>query len=110
MPETINYQSILIISVLAFITPMVINSIKKVKIPYVVGEILVGLIVGKSFLNVVHDDSWVIFLSDLGLAYLMYLSGFEIDFSEFKSKDNKKKNLKILFICFIMFLISLIIS
>ncbi|MGE4485997.1 MAG: cation:proton antiporter, partial [Oscillospiraceae bacterium] len=64
----------------------------------------------KSFLNVVHDDSWVIFLSDLGLAYLMYLNGFEIDFSEFKSKDNKKKNLKILFICFIMFLISLIIS
>ena len=110
MPETINYQSILIISVLAFITPMAINAVKKVKIPYVVGEILVGLIVGKSFLNVVHDDSWVIFLSDMGLAYLMYLSGFEIDFSQFKSKENKKKNIRVVLTCFVMFLAALFIS
>lgn len=110
MPDSINYQSILIISVLAFITPMIINSIKRVRIPYVVGEIFVGLIVGKSFLNIVHNDSWVIFLSDLGLAYLMYLSGFEIDFSQFQAKDQKKKNLIRLAICLIMFLISIVIS
>ncbi|NLJ31459.1 MAG: sodium:proton antiporter [Clostridiales bacterium] len=106
MPETISYQSILIISLLAFVTPVIINSIKKIKIPYVVGEIIVGLIVGKSFLNVVHEDSWVIFLSNLGLAYLMYLSGLEIDFSQFQSKDNKKN----LLICVFMFLSSLVIS
>lgn len=110
MPESINYQSILIISVLAFITPMLINSVKKVKIPYVVGEILVGLIVGKSFLNIVHDDSWIVFLSNLGLAYLMYLSGFEIDFSQFKAKDGKKVNLAGLSTCLVMFLMALVIS
>lgn len=110
MSESISYQSILIISILAFITPMIINAVKKVKIPYVVGEILVGLIVGKSFLNVVHDDTWVIFLSDLGLAYLMYLSGLEIDFSPFQSKDNQKQNRKTLAVGVLMFLISLAIS
>jgi trk system potassium uptake protein TrkA len=110
MPESINYQSILIISVLAFATPMLISSIKQVKIPFVVGEILIGLIVGKSFLNVVPDDSWVVFLSDLGLAYLMYLSGLEIDFSQFKSEGMGKKNAKCLLLCAGMFLISLLIS
>lgn len=110
MPESISYQSILIISVLAFITPMVINSFKKVKIPYVVGEILVGLIVGKSFFNIVHDDTWVLFLSNLGLAFLMYLSGLEIDFEQFTSREHKKKTTMNLAICVMMFLVSLLIS
>lgn len=109
MPEGINYQSILIISLLAFVTPIMINAIKKVKIPYVVGEIIVGLIVGKSFFNMIHDDSWVLFLSNLGLAYLMFLSGLEIDVSQFQLQGNKK-NSERLFVCLIMFLISLAVS
>lgn len=110
MSENISYQSILIISVLAFIMPIMINAIKKVKIPYVVGEIIVGLAVGKSFLNIVHDDSWVLFLSDLGLAYLMFLSGLEIDFSQFQAQDSKRKNGKSLMVCLLMFLVSLAVS
>lgn len=110
MSESINYQSILIISVLAFATPIIINIFKKVKIPYVVGEIIVGLIVGKSFLNLVHDDTWVLFLSNLGLAYLMFISGLEIDFSQFKAGYSKKKNIKNLFISVAMFVVSLGIS
>lgn len=110
MPEGINYQSILIISLLAFVTPIIINAIKQVKIPYVVGEIVVGLIVGKSCLNIVHDDSWVLFLSNLGLAYLMFLSGLEIDISEFQLKDHKKKNTNSLLVCLAMFLSCLAVS
>lgn len=109
MPEEINYQSIMIISLLAFVTPIIINAIKKVKIPYVVGEIVVGLIVGKSFLNIINDDSWVLFLSNLGLAYLMFLSGLEIDVGQFKLQGNKK-NSERLFVCLTMFLISLAVS
>lgn len=47
MEEAISFESILIISVLAFITPLLINSFKKIKIPFVVGEIFIGLIFGK---------------------------------------------------------------
>lgn len=110
MSESINYQSILIISVLAFVTPIIINSIKKVKIPYVVGEIIVGFIVGKSFFNIVHDDSWVLFLSNLGLAYLMFLSGLEIDFGQLNSKSENRNNIKSLSVCVIMFAVSLAVS
>ncbi|MBW6410131.1 cation:proton antiporter [Clostridium weizhouense] len=110
MEEIINFESILIISVLAFITPLLINSFKKVKIPFVVGEIFVGLIFGKSFLNLVHEDVWIIFLSNLGLAYLMFLSGLEIDFNQFKSDENGNKTIKTLLVCFAMLIISLVVS
>ncbi|AOR23344.1 cation:proton antiporter [Clostridium taeniosporum] len=110
MEEAINFESILIISVLAFITPLFINSFKKIKIPFVVGEIFIGLIFGKSFLNLVHEDVWIVFLSNLGLAYLMFLSGLEIDFNQFKSDENGNKTAKTLLICFVMLIISLIVS
>lgn len=105
MAESISFGSILIISILAFITPLIISSIKKIKIPFVVGEIFVGLIVGKSGFNIVHNDIWIVFLSNLGLAYLMFLSGLEIDFSMFKEN---KESFKILRTCILMFFASLI--
>lgn len=110
MSETINYQSILIISILAFATPLLINSVRKVKIPYVVGEIIVGLIVGKSLLNLVHDDSWVLFLSNLGLAYLMFSSGLEIDFDQFGPNGGGKGNRRKILTSGAMLLVSLLIS
>ncbi|MBK5240000.1 cation:proton antiporter [Clostridium sp.] len=108
--ENINYDSLLIISIFAFITPLIINSIKKFKIPFVVGEILVGIIIGKSFLNLVHDDIWINFISHLGLAYLMFLSGLELDFDRINVKSEKKKVIRRIIMCIGMFGISLVVS
>ncbi|WP_125152147.1 cation:proton antiporter [Clostridium rectalis] len=110
MEESINFQSILIISLLAFFTPIIISSFRKIKIPYVVGEIFVGLIVGKSFLNVVHNDLWIVFLSDLGLAYLMFLSGLEIDIDDLFPNGSNSKGFKSIFICSLMFIASIMVS
>ncbi|AUN25549.1 sodium:proton antiporter [Clostridium botulinum] len=107
--EHINYDSLLILSLLAFITPLFINSFKKYKVPFVVGELFVGIIIGKSFLNLIQVDPWIQFLSNLGLAYLMFLSGLEIDVHSIKiSKDSKGANNII--ICFIMSLLSIVVS
>lgn len=108
--ENINYDSLLIIYIFAFITPLIINSIKRFKIPFVVGEILVGMIIGKSFLNLVHDDIWISFISHLGLAYLMFLSGLELDFDRINVKSEKKKVIKRIIMCTFMFGISLLVS
>lgn len=112
MEHGINYESLLVISVLAFFSPIIINSIKKVNIPFVVGEIFVGLIFGKSFLNLIHEDVWLVFLSNLGLAYLMFLSGLEIDFNQLTAKDAEGKNStkKKLLICTAMVFLSLLVS
>lgn len=110
METTIHLQSIVIISILAFISPIVLHCFKKINIPFVVGEIFVGIIVGKSFLNLIHNDIWLVFLSNLGLAYLMFLSGLEIDMEDLSPKDSNKKGGKVIALSIIMFIISLLLS
>lgn len=110
MEETLNYDSLLILAVVAFFTPFLVARLKKIKIPYQVGEIFIGLILGKSFLNIIKPDVWIIFLSNLGLAYLMFLSGLEISFDDLKLKDNETILDSKIFFSIKMFIISLITS
>jgi Kef-type K+ transport system membrane component KefB/Trk K+ transport system NAD-binding subunit len=49
--------------------------------PIVVGEILAGILIGRSGLNLVTSDLTLDFLAEIGLALLMFLAGLEIDFS-----------------------------
>ncbi len=73
------------------------------------GELFVGIIIGKSFLNLIQIDPWIQFLSNLGLAYLMFLSGLEIDVHSIKvSKDSK--GVSNIIICLIMSLLSIVVS
>lgn len=95
MHEELNYGSLLIISIIAFFTPFLVSRLKKFKIPYQVGEIIIGIIVGKTFLNIVKPDITILFLSNLGLAYLMFLSGLEINFNDLKSKKGGLSSISI---------------
>lgn len=72
--------SLLIVAVLAVLVPLLVSRIKAIRIPIVVGEILVGVVVGKSGLNIIHSSQWLEFLQFFGLAYLMFVSGLELDF------------------------------
>ena len=82
MKETLNYDSLLILSTVAFFTPFLVSKLKRIKIPYQVGEIFIGIILGKSFFNIIKPDVWILFLSNLGLAYLMFLSGLAINLDD----------------------------
>ena len=50
----------------------------------VIAEIISGMAIGKSGMNLVRTDPTLEFLSLLGFTYLMFLSGLEIDFSQLK--------------------------
>ncbi|MDU1473944.1 MAG: cation:proton antiporter [Clostridium perfringens] len=108
MNETINYDSLLILSVVAFFTPFLVSRLKRVNIPYQVGEIFIGILLGKSFLNIIKPDIWILFLSNLGLAYLMFLSGLAIDFDELKPKEGELLKDSKLFTSIKMFIVSII--
>lgn len=82
MPE-INEQ-LLVVMLLALAVPALLGRLKRFRVPAVVAEVLAGILVGKSGLNFVHPDAVVTFLAYLGLAYLMLLSGLEIDFDLFR--------------------------
>ena len=95
MPEKFNYSSLLVISIIAFITPFLVTKLKKLKIPFQVGEIIIGVLVGKTLLNIVHPDVSILFLSNLGLAYLMFLIGLEVNFDELKPSNGGASIIKL---------------
>ena len=72
---------LLIITLLALLTPILLHRLRFLRIPVVVGEIVCGIIVGRSGFNIIQPSQWLDFLSLLGFTYLMFLSGLEIDFS-----------------------------
>jgi trk system potassium uptake protein TrkA len=80
MEEHTSFVPLLIVAVLAVLAPLVTSRIRRVKIPSVVGEIVAGIIVGQSVLGLVGHDPVLEILSLLGFAYLMFLSGLEVEF------------------------------
>ncbi|MCM3411934.1 monovalent cation:proton antiporter family protein [Metabacillus litoralis] len=86
-----SVTSLVIVILAAFLTPILLHRLKLNFMPVVVAEIIVGLIIGKSGFDVVHQDMWLETLSMLGFIFLMFLSGLEIDFTAFAGGKKKEK-------------------
>ncbi|HDP2035853.1 TPA: monovalent cation:proton antiporter family protein [Staphylococcus aureus] len=84
-----EFLSLVIVVLAAFLTPIIVNRLNINFLP-VVAEILMGIVIGNSFLNIVERDSILNILSTLGFIFLMFLSGLEIDFKAFK-KDKRAR-------------------
>jgi trk system potassium uptake protein TrkA len=80
MEESHSFVPLLIVVCLAFVVPLVLSRFRRLSLPVVVGEIIAGIIVGKSGLEWVHEGPMLEILALLGFAYLMFLSGLEVDF------------------------------
>ncbi len=86
-----SFVPLLLVVVLAFLVPVLISRFRR--IPVVVGEILAGIIVGPSLLGLVHGDEPTLeLLSEIGFAFLMFLSGLEIDFSILFAANRRKQS------------------
>lgn len=85
-----EFLSLVIVVLVAFLTPIIVNRLNINFLPVVVAEILMGIVIGNSFLNIVERDSILNILSTLGFIFLMFLSGLEIDFKAFK-KDKRAR-------------------
>ncbi|HBX69968.1 MAG TPA: hypothetical protein DEH25_11490 [Chloroflexi bacterium] len=93
MEETRSFAPLLLVVFLAFLVPIVLSHFKKLRLPIVVGEILAGILIGRSgFGWVAHHDPALDLLAEFGFVFLMFLSGMEIDFSSLgfgRSKSTK---------------------
>lgn len=79
----------MIFSLVLFIilfAPILFN---KIKVPYIIGLIVAGVIVGPYGMNLLTRDSSIVLFGTVGLLYIMFLAGLEIDMSEFKKNKNK---------------------
>ncbi len=83
------FFQLLIVLGLAFVVPIVVSRSKRIWIPVVIGELIAGIIVGKSGFGIVEQNAVLRILSELGFVYLMFLSGLEIDFSIISKSSGK---------------------
>ncbi len=56
---------------------------RKIHVPAIVGFILAGMVVGPSVLNWVDDNATIRVLGSIGMLYIMFQSGSEIDMNDF---------------------------
>lgn len=103
----ISFAALVVIATAAFIIPILVNRIKRVRVPVVVGELLVGIIIGKSGLGIVKPEPWLDFLSTLGITYLMFLSGVEIDFRVLRRLAGDKGGRRLFLVSFLYLVVVL---
>ncbi|MEN5075730.1 cation:proton antiporter [Isoptericola cucumis] len=81
--ETVTMLTV--VAAAAVVAPFVVDRLERVvRIPSVVVEILLGILVGPAILGLVHETPVIEALSDLGLAFLMFLAGYEIEFARIR--------------------------
>jgi Kef-type K+ transport system membrane component KefB len=92
-------NSVLIFSLILFIillAPIVLN---RFKVPGIIGLILSGMIIGPYGLFLIQKNSAVDLFSTIGLLYIMFIAGLELDMNEFNK--HKYKSLIFGFLTFI---------
>src|ERR687886_375720 len=76
MPSLTN---LLIVSVVAFAAPFVLGLFPRLRLPAVVLEIVAGIVIGPSVLGIVDADQAVAVIALMGLTFVLFLAGLEID-------------------------------
>ena len=71
----ISFSNVVIVAAVAFAAPLALGLIRKLRLPAVVLEIVLGLAVGPSGLGWVKFDLPVQVLALVGLAFLLFLAG-----------------------------------
>lgn len=61
----------------------------KLRIPHIIGMILAGVVIGEHGLNIVVRDSSFTLFGNVGLLYIMFLAGMEMDMNDFKQNRGK---------------------
>lgn len=79
-----SFSGLLIVVAVAFAVPFVLGLFPRVRVPSTVLEIVVGIAIGPAVLKVVEPDEAIETISVIGLAFLLFLSGLEIDFKRLR--------------------------
>jgi Kef-type K+ transport system membrane component KefB len=78
--------SLLIIFALAVVAPILADLIPRIRVPVVVLEIVLGIVVGPHVLNWVQATPVITVFSRFGLMFLFFLAGLEIDFKAIRGR------------------------
>src|SRR4051794_33607365 len=77
MPPSLT--DLLIVAAAAFAAPFALGLLPGLRLPSVVLEIVLGIIIGPSVLGIVEVDDAISVVALIGLAFVLFLAGLEID-------------------------------
>ena len=86
LPLTNPVLKFFLILVIILLAPIIFN---RLKIPYLLGLIIAGAIIGPNGYNLMVRDSSIILSGTAGLLYIMFLAGLEIEMADFKRNAAK---------------------
>ncbi len=85
MPD-VSFSGLLIVSAVAFGAPLLLGLFPRIRLPAVVLEIVVGIAIGPSGLRWVTPDLPISILSVIGLAFLLFLAGLEVEVDRLRGR------------------------
>ncbi|WP_297272223.1 cation:proton antiporter [uncultured Bacteroides sp.] len=86
LPITDPTWIFLLVLLIILFAPMLLN---KLRIPHIIGMILAGLVIGEHGFNILSRDSSFELFGKVGLYYIMFLAGLEMNMSDFKKNRSK---------------------
>jgi Kef-type K+ transport system membrane component KefB len=85
VPE-ISFTNLLLVVAVAFAAPFLLGLAPRVRLPSIVLEIVAGIVIGPALLGWVEVDEPIEVLNLIGLAFLLFLAGLEIDFGRLRGR------------------------
>jgi Kef-type K+ transport system membrane component KefB len=81
-----SFSNLLVVTAVAFGAPLLLGLFPRLQLPSVVLEIVAGIVVGPSVLGLAHVDQSVEVVAVLGLAFVLFLAGLEIEFEKLRGQ------------------------
>jgi Kef-type K+ transport system membrane component KefB len=81
---TPSLDNLLVVMAVAFAAPLTLGLFPRLQLPSVVLEIVAGIVIGPSVLGWVEVDQAVQVVALIGLAFVLFLAGLEIEFGKLR--------------------------
>ena len=86
LPITDPTWIFLLVLLIILFAPMVLG---RLRIPHIIGMILAGVVIGEHGFNILARDSSFELFGKVGLYYIMFLAGLEMNMGDFKQNRGK---------------------
>jgi Kef-type K+ transport system membrane component KefB len=83
---TIAFGGLAIVAGAALAAPLALGLIPQIRLPSIVLELVLGIVVGPQVLNWALSDTPIKVMSLLGLAFLLLLAGLEVEYERFRGR------------------------
>jgi Kef-type K+ transport system membrane component KefB len=84
--RVISFSGLAIVAAAALAAPLALGLFPRIRLPAIVLEIVLGIVIGPQVLGWVSIDTPIQVMSLLGLAFLLFLAGLEVEYERFRGR------------------------